>query len=139
MSARGSRRRLLVAVIATAAVLTTTLSVAVPEGTAATATAPSHAYRANDYADGRAMSILPPGENGLVTAKDAAAYEASNGAIRPANSQDQLGKYNDLLYGYPNLTDSTLSNWMNWHNDVSLEAEMGYSVAPRSLHHPTRI
>ena len=68
-------------------------------GRAAAASAPSHAYRANDYADGRAMSILPPGENGLVNATDAAAFELNG--TRPANSHDQLGKYANLLYGYP--------------------------------------
>jgi acyl-homoserine lactone acylase PvdQ len=73
--------------------------------------APSHAYRANDYADGRAMSILPPGENGLVNATDAAAFELTG--KRPANSDDQLGKYANLLYGYSSLTDSKLGQYFN--------------------------
>jgi acyl-homoserine lactone acylase PvdQ len=73
--------------------------------------APSHAYRANDYADGRAMSILPPGENGLVNASDAVQFELTG--KRPANSDDQLGKYAKLLYGYPTLTDSKLSQYYN--------------------------
>jgi hypothetical protein len=63
------------------------------------ATAPSHAYRANDYADGQAMSILPPGENGLVNAADALKFELLG--TRPPASQDQLGKYANLLYDYP--------------------------------------
>jgi acyl-homoserine lactone acylase PvdQ len=75
----------------------------------APSSAPSHAYRADDYADGRAMSILPPGENGLVTTSDALKFESTQ--QRPPNSQDQLGKYADLLYGYPSLTDSTLHNY----------------------------
>ena len=45
------------------------------------------------------MSILPAGENGLVNATDAAAFELNS--TRPANSQDQLGPYGNLLYGYP--------------------------------------
>jgi acyl-homoserine lactone acylase PvdQ len=77
----------------------------------AKASAPSHAYRANDYADGRAMSILPAGENGLVNATDAAAFEANG--TRPANSDDQLGKYSKLLYGYSSLTDSKLGQYYN--------------------------
>ncbi len=79
-----------------------------PTGAAA---APSHAYRAADYADGQAMSILPPGENGLVNASDALQFELLG--KRPANSQDQLGKYTNLLYGYPSLTDATLGDYYN--------------------------
>ncbi len=75
----------------------------------ATAAAPSPTYRADDYADGQAMSILPPGENGLVNAGDALQFELLG--KRPAASQDQLGKYANLLYGYPSLTDSTLGNY----------------------------
>ncbi|WAX58125.1 penicillin acylase family protein [Jatrophihabitans cynanchi] len=66
-------------------------------------------YRAHDYADGNAMSILPPGENGLVNAVDAARFELLK--QRPAHSQDQLGKYANLLYGYPSLTDATLGDY----------------------------
>lgn len=81
----------------------------VPTAQAAGPSEPSHAYRSGDYADGRAMAILPPGENGLTTAADALKFETTK--AHPANSDDQLGKYNDLLYGYPKLTDSTLSNY----------------------------
>src|SRR5579884_2643594 len=72
---------------------------------------PSHAYRAHDYAHGQAMSILPPGENGLVTAAQLAQYQATG--RRPPNSQDQLGKYAGLLYGYHSLTDATLGKYYN--------------------------
>ena len=75
---------------------------------AAGAAAPSTAYRANDYADGQAMSILPPGENGLVNATDLAKFELTQ--TRPAASDDQLGKYSSLLYGSPNLTDAGLGS-----------------------------
>jgi acyl-homoserine lactone acylase PvdQ len=71
---------------------------------------PSQAYRAGDYAHGQAMSILPPGENGSVTASQLLAYEANNNT-HPANSQDQLAKYENLLYGYKTVTDSTLSKY----------------------------
>ncbi|TAM91811.1 MAG: penicillin acylase family protein, partial [Jatrophihabitans sp.] len=72
---------------------------------------PDTGYRANDYADGQAMSILPPGENGLVNAVDAVDYSLFQ--QRPAASQDQLGKYQNLLYGYPSLTDATLSQYFD--------------------------
>ncbi|MGZ4569681.1 MAG: penicillin acylase family protein [Blastococcus sp.] len=80
-------------------------------GNADAAATPSHAYRAHDYADGQAMSILPPGENGLVNATDAITAEA--GGPRPAGSQDQLGKYADLIYGAPNLTDAGLGQFFD--------------------------
>jgi acyl-homoserine lactone acylase PvdQ len=99
------RRRVLLALLSSSALV---LAVDVA-GSAPSGAAPSHAYRADDYADGQAMSILPPGENGLVNALDFAKFEL--GGVRPANSQDQLGKYNDLLYGYRSLTDATLGNY----------------------------
>ncbi len=104
-------RRLGPAVLGVGVLVIGTLAAAVPSGVAAPSGAPSHAYRANDYADGQAMSILPAGENGLVNTLDALKFELSG--QRPPNSQDQLGKYNDLLYGYPSLTDSTLSDYYN--------------------------
>jgi hypothetical protein len=65
-------------------------------------------YRANDFADGDASSILPPGENGLVNPVQAAAFETAG--QRPPASQDQLGKYAGLLYASPGLTDAGLGS-----------------------------
>jgi len=70
---------------------------------------PSLAYRAHDYAHGQAMSILPPGENGSATEGQLLNY-ALTGA-RPPHSQDQLGKYENLLYGYSTLTDAKLGKY----------------------------
>jgi acyl-homoserine lactone acylase PvdQ len=78
-------------------------------GTAGSPAASGPGYRVNDYADGQAMSILPPGENGLINATDLVKFEATK--ARPANSQDQLIKYNNLLYGYPGLTDAKLGQY----------------------------
>ena len=39
-------------------------------------------YRQDDYADGQAMYVLPPGENGLVNLVDAVKFEATG--ARPA-------------------------------------------------------
>lgn len=76
---------------------------------AASAQQAAPTYRAGDYADGHALSILPPGENGLVNAPQALQFSASG--ARPANSQDQLSPYADLLYGSPGLTDSGLPRY----------------------------
>ncbi len=79
-------------------------------GHAASST-PSTAYRAKDYASGRAMSILPPGENGLVNLADAAKFELTQ--TRPAASDDQLSKYSSLIYSPQNLADAGLSAYYN--------------------------
>ncbi len=71
----------------------------------------STAYRANDYAAGQAMSILPPGEHGLVNAVDAAAFLATG--TRPAGSQDQLAKYSNLVYGASTLKNTTLGDYFD--------------------------
>ncbi len=68
-------------------------------------------YRSGDYADGQAMYILPPGENGLVNATDALKYEADG--TRPPNSDDQLQQYSDLLYGSSTLTNDKLTRYFN--------------------------
>ena len=86
----------------------------------ATAHADTGNYRANDYADGQAMSILPPGENGLVNATDAVQAEA--GTARPAGSNDQLPKYAGLIQGAPSLTDGTLGNY---YDDESFGVQPG--------------
>jgi acyl-homoserine lactone acylase PvdQ len=68
------------------------------------------AYLANDYSQGHVLSVLPPGENGLVNAADAARYEAAG--TRPPNAEDQRIKYANLLYAH-GLTDSQLGDYYN--------------------------
>ena len=80
-------------------------------GRAAAWTPPQPAYQLNDASGGNVLSILPPGENGLVNASDAALFEASG--TRPAGSQDQFGPYANLLYGAQGLSDSQLSHYYN--------------------------
>ncbi|TVT61652.1 penicillin acylase family protein [Amycolatopsis rhizosphaerae] len=94
---------------------------------AATATPPT--YRAHDYADGRVLSIDPPGENGLVNLTQLAQFELTG--QRPPNSNDQLGPYAGLLYGAPSLTDASLGAY---YGDES------FGIAPGSItrtEHPT--
>src|SRR5690348_2379363 len=66
-------------------------------------------YQADDFAHGQAMFILPAGENGLVNAAQLAQFEATG--QRPPHSQDQLAPYENLEFGYPSLTDSTLGKY----------------------------
>lgn len=55
------------------------------------------------------MSILPPGENGLVNAIQAGRFITTG--KRPAHSQDQLRKYSQLLYHARGLTDRQLHRY----------------------------
>jgi acyl-homoserine lactone acylase PvdQ len=89
----------------------TALALLVPQTGAAQAVTGGPAYRLHDYADGQARYVLPPGENGLVTLTQALAFQATG--QRPPNSQDQLGEYSSLLYGYPHLTDADLGAYFN--------------------------
>lgn len=82
------------------------LVVAVP----ATAAVPEPTYRANDY--GNMLNVLPPGNNGLFTLADVANHGGPSGSgPRPAHSDDQYSLYQNLLYGYPGLQDSGLTNF----------------------------
>src|SRR6266849_2479668 len=60
------------------------------------------------------LSILPPGENGLVNPAQAlvAQLPAPLGQ-RPPNSNDQTAPYAGLLYAPPGLTDQALTGYFN--------------------------
>jgi acyl-homoserine lactone acylase PvdQ len=70
---------------------------------------PSQAYRAGDFAHGHAMSILPAGENGAVTQAQFPGVLTKSSF--PPHSQDQLGRYEHLLYHSSSVTDSTLGKY----------------------------
>ena len=126
-------RRVIAVVAATTLALGVTLAVdaqGAPASAPTPADAPSHAYRAHDYADGQAMSILPPGENGLVNATDAALFLSTG--QRPFASDDQLGKYANLLYGYHDLTDSNLSDYYDDESFGVLPADITRTEAPET-------
>ena len=100
---RAGGRTGLVAVVGVLAVSVATLGAGGPARAAGDGGAQ---YQQSDYADGQAMYVLPPGENGLVNATDALQFEATG--KRPANSDDQLAQYSNLLYGYHDLTNAKL-------------------------------
>ena len=70
---------------------------------------PQPTYLLHDASQRMVRQILPAGENGLVNASQAEAFE-QNGT-RPANSSDQLGPYVNLLYHQRGLTDAKLSHY----------------------------
>jgi acyl-homoserine lactone acylase PvdQ len=95
---------------------------------------PSTAYRAGDYAHGQAMSILPPGENGAVTGTQLADFELAK--QRPPHSQDQLAKYENLLYGYPTLTDKTLDKYYDDESFGVRPGDVARTEDPSSATYP---
>ena len=88
-----------------AAVLIAVLAAALAPAAAAAPT--PQPYQAND---GKGFhNILPPGENGLDNALDAAAF-AANGT-RPAHNTDELNMYRDLVYASPGLQAKDLEKY----------------------------
>src|SRR5215469_7394377 len=86
------------------------------------------AYRADDYAAGLVHSILPAGENGLMNADELARFEATG--ARPAGSQDQLGRYANLLYAGPGLTSARLSAYYDDESFGVRRADITATVRP---------
>ncbi len=70
---------------------------------------PKGTYGFQDGSQGKAMDILPAGENGLVTASDFKKFESTG--LRPSNSDNQLSMYNNFIYGSPTVTDRTLNKY----------------------------
>jgi acyl-homoserine lactone acylase PvdQ len=66
---------------------------------------------AADYCLGQCNDILPPGENGSATTAQILWFKTTGN--RPANTDDQLGKYANLVDGYTGLTNGTLGNFFN--------------------------
>ncbi|GAA1983783.1 penicillin acylase family protein [Catenulispora subtropica] len=66
---------------------------------------------APDYCLGQCNDILPPGENGAATLAQILWFKTSGS--RPANTDDQLGKYASLVDGYTGLTNGTLGSFFN--------------------------
>jgi acyl-homoserine lactone acylase PvdQ len=85
---------------------------------------PPPTYRADDFAAGQAMDILPAGENGLVNEAQFKRFEKTG--QRPPFSQDQLAPYENLEFGYRSLTDSALSQY---YLDESFGVRPGQIIA----------
>jgi acyl-homoserine lactone acylase PvdQ len=86
-------------------------------------------YQAHDAKGFR--NILPSGQNGLVNAFDAAAYEQSGGSTFPPHSHDQLGMYGNLVYAVPGLTPAQLSKYFKDASFGFKPADAGRRYSPR--------
>jgi acyl-homoserine lactone acylase PvdQ len=95
----------------TALAVGTALAVAVP---AAPASANLHAAATDvspDYCLGQCNDILPPGENGNATLAQILWFKATGN--RPANTDDQLGKYASLVDDYTGLNNTNLGSFFD--------------------------
>ncbi len=91
----------------------------------ATATAAANppqpgAYQQDDYAGGRAYSIVPPGQNGFESATDAATFLSTG--QRPPHQYDQNDMYANLVYASPGLQDSQI---LDYYKDESFGVKPG--------------
>ena len=145
---RWTAPRRCVTATATVAALTIVGALAVPATTTASATTsarqvasasrgtlPSQAYRAHDYARGQAMSILPPGENGSITSTQLVQYLATG--TPPPDSQAELAKYENLLYGSSSLTDKTLGSYYDDESFGVPKKDITRTEAPTSTQYPS--
>ncbi|MEO9222770.1 MAG: penicillin acylase family protein [Mycobacteriaceae bacterium] len=73
--------------------------------------APSSFQAVNDYCLGQCNDVMPPGENGNANIVDIIGNRLLK--TQPPHTSDQLGKYDQLLYGYSNLTNSQISSFFN--------------------------
>jgi acyl-homoserine lactone acylase PvdQ len=90
---------------------------------------PPGAYREHDA--GGFLNVLPPGENGFDNALDLARFEATG--ARPANADDQLPLYRDLLTAYPKLTnDNALEPYFKDASFGVKPADVTRTYSPRS-------
>ena len=105
-SPRG-RTRLFTAVAAAAALFTATAV-----GGAATAATPhTGSLQVVDDCGGQCYDILPPGENGNETLAQIILFKLFG--THPANNDDQLGPYSNLVNAATGLTDSQINQFYN--------------------------
>ncbi|GAA4201962.1 penicillin acylase family protein [Streptosporangium oxazolinicum] len=84
----------------------------------------------DDYCLGECADILPPGQNGNATLAGILAHQTLG--TKPRHSDDQLGRYANLLSGYTGLTNDQIADFFN---DASFGVPAGQvesTVSPRS-------
>lgn len=119
--------RLRALITPTAAALLASLFVAVP---AARPAAASAYYASDDYCLGQCNDVLPPGENGNATLVDVLANQTLG--TLPSHSDDQLGKYRDLVYNYSGLTDDQVDQFFNDSSFGVPAGQVESTESPRS-------
>ena len=74
-------------------------------------------------------NVLPPGQNGLATLPELAAFQA--GGARPAHNDDQLGMYRDLLYGYQGMSEGDVRRFFKTATFGVPDGEAERTYSPR--------
>ncbi|GAA2347343.1 penicillin acylase family protein [Saccharopolyspora halophila] len=82
-----------------------------------------------DYCRGQCHHILPPGQNGNATFAELVGHMLLG--TRPPHSDDQLGKYDALVAGYPKLTTDTIREFFNDNSFGVPEDEVERRYSPR--------
>ncbi|UPK74814.1 penicillin acylase family protein [Nocardioidaceae bacterium SCSIO 66511] len=90
---------------------------------------PAPAPAAEDYCEGQCDYILPPGEAGNATLPQLLAFLQTG--KRPPHFSDQLGKYEDLVYGYSGLTDDQLDRYFNEESFGVPDDQIESTISPR--------
>jgi acyl-homoserine lactone acylase PvdQ len=84
----------------------------------------------DDHCLGECADILPPGQNGNATLAGILAHQTLG--TKPKHSDDQLGRYANLLSGYTGLTNDQIADFFN---DASFGVPAGQvesTTSPRS-------
>ncbi len=97
------------------------VALALPAAAEATPPSPG-AYQQDDYADGRAFNIVPPGQNGSESTTDLLAFLADG--TRPPHQYDQNDMYANLVYATPGLKESEIPDYFK---DGSFGVAPGHS------------
>jgi acyl-homoserine lactone acylase PvdQ len=92
------------------------------------AESPVQPYGANDA--GGFRNVLPPGENGLVSAAELARYEADG--TKPSHFDDQQHLYTDLLYTSPKLTTTQVPDYFKDATFGVKDGDAESTESPRS-------
>ncbi|MEU5837052.1 penicillin acylase family protein [Streptomyces diacarni] len=87
------------------------LAVAAPAARAAPERSGATPSEVTDYCEGQCHDILPPGQNGSATAAQIILNKITG--AKPKHTDDQLGKYADLVDNYAGLTNGKLSTFFN--------------------------
>ncbi|WP_248960071.1 penicillin acylase family protein [Sphaerisporangium perillae] len=87
-------------------------------------------YTNDDYCLGQCADVLPPGENGNATLVEILANQSLG--TMPRHSDDQLGKYANLISGYTGLTDDQIAAFFNDGSFGVPAGQVESTTSPRS-------
>ncbi|GAA3027894.1 penicillin acylase family protein [Streptosporangium longisporum] len=83
----------------------------------------------DDYCLGECADILPPGQNGNATLAGILAHQALG--TKPKHSDDQLGRYANLVSAYTGLTNEQISDFFNDASFGVPEGQVESTTSPR--------